>query len=268
VRVWDLDSGALLRILTGHDRWVGKVAISADGRRAISGDGDLDGKVRVWDLGTGTLRHTLTGHDGPMRAVAISADGRRAISGGGTTVRIWDVAAGKQIASNRPRFWLLRRGVDVASLSISADGRRAVSGDFDGTVLVWDVDAGTLLHTLTGHDGRVWAVAVSADGCCAVTGGEDGTVRVWDVDAGTLRHTLPGHDGRVEAVGVSADGCRAISSGTDGTVRMWDLTQDAELASFVSGNSITAIAATPADMRVVAGTSTGPVHLLELCGHE
>jgi WD40 repeat protein len=266
VRVWDLDAGTLLHTLTGHDHGVWAVAVGADGRRAVSGGGD--GEARVWDLDAGTLLHTLTGHAGLVQAVAVSADGRRAVVGGEKTVRRWDVAAGKQIASNRPMFSLFRRrGRAVASLSISADGRRAVSGG-DGTVRVWDLDAGTLLHTLTGHTGTVQAVTVSADGCRAISGGTDGTVRVWDLDTGTLLHTLTGHNGTVAAVTVSADGCRAISGGTDGTVRMWDLTQGAELASFVSGNSIIAIAATPAGVRVAAGTSTGPVHLLELCGHE
>ena len=43
---------------------------------------------------------------------------------------------------------------------------------------------GPLQRTLTGHDGRVQAVAVSADGRRAVSGGDDGTVRVWDLDTG------------------------------------------------------------------------------------
>ena len=44
--------GPLLRTLTGHDGAVHAVAVSADGRRAVSG-GD-DGTVRVWDLEAGT----------------------------------------------------------------------------------------------------------------------------------------------------------------------------------------------------------------------
>ena len=64
----------------------------------------------------------------------------------------------------------------MRAVAVSADGRRAVSGGDDGTVRVWDLDAGTVLHTLTGHDGWVGAVAVSADGRRAVSGG-DGTGR-------------------------------------------------------------------------------------------
>ncbi len=63
---------------------------------------------------------------------------------------------------------------------------------------------------------------------------------------------------------VSADGRRAVSGG-DQTVRVWDLAHGVELASFVSDNRITTLAATQPGTRVIVGTSAGPVHLLELC---
>jgi WD40 repeat protein len=67
------------------------VAVSTDGRRAVSG-GD-DGMVRVWDLDVEELR-TVTGHDGPVGAVAVGADGRCAVSAGGGMVRMWNLDAG------------------------------------------------------------------------------------------------------------------------------------------------------------------------------
>ena len=72
----------------------------------------------------------------------------------------------------------------------------------------------------------------------------------------------------MQAVAVSADGRRAVSGGDDGTVRVWDLEEGVELAFFASDSKITELAVTPAGTRVIAGTSTGPVHLLELCGYE
>ena len=48
VRVWDLDSGACAAVLEGHEDPVLGVAVTADGRRAVSGSYDMT--VRVWDL--------------------------------------------------------------------------------------------------------------------------------------------------------------------------------------------------------------------------
>jgi WD40 repeat protein len=135
-------------------------------------------------------------------------------------------------------------------------------------VRIWDPEAGTTVHALHGHHGDVTAVAVSADGRRAVSGGSDGTVRIWDPEAGTTVHTLTGHDSRVTAVAVSADGRRAVSSGDDWMVRVWDVAHGMELASFASESAITDLAITPPGTRVIAGTSTGPVHFLELCNYE
>ena len=117
------------------------MAVSADGRRAVSG-GD-DGTVRVWDLDTGEPLHTLAGHDGQVGAVAVSADGRRAVSGGDDgTVRVWDLDTGQ------PLHALAGHDGPVRAVAVSADGRRAVSGGDDGTVRVWDLDTGAAGHAL------------------------------------------------------------------------------------------------------------------------
>jgi WD40 repeat protein len=286
VRVWDLDTGTL-HTLTGHYREVDSVAVSADGRRAVSGGNDA--MVRVWDLDTGTL-HTLTGHYREVDSVAVSADGRRAVSGGKDgTVQVWDLASGRRVATASQRLsrWFLRsyfrfvskhdllrrwnhrfleEGVGAWPLSMSADGRRAVSGD-GSRVRVWDLGTGRQLHTLTGHGGQVQATAVSADGRHAISGGDDGVVRVWDLETGALLHTLNGHDGPVMAVAVTADGRRAVSGGWDGVVRVWDLAAGVAIASFASDDHVTQLATTPPGTHVIAGSYTGPVHLLELCAY-
>jgi WD40 repeat protein len=239
--------------------------------------------VQVWDLDTGQPLHTLAGHDGPVAAVAVSADGRRAVSGGGAgTVLAWDLADGKWVAPASQRLRRRFRGwsPDSATITlpkippntwtikvaISADGRRAVSG-IGATVRVWDLGTGGPLRTLADDGSLVRAVAVSADGRRVVSGGDDGTVRVWDLGTGEPLRTLAGHDGPVRAVAVSADGRRVVSGGDDRTVRVWDPKESVELAFFVADSKITELAITPTGTRVIAGTSTGPVHLLELCGY-
>ena len=42
---------------------------------------------------------------------------------------------------------------------------------WDETLKVWDVATGTVVHTFTGHQGKVFCVAVSPDGDCVISGG-------------------------------------------------------------------------------------------------
>ena len=72
------ESPALVRTLAGHAGEVRSVAVSADGRLALSGSADRT--VKVWDLTSGQELRTLAGHADGVNSVAVSADGRLALS--------------------------------------------------------------------------------------------------------------------------------------------------------------------------------------------
>ena len=79
VRIWDSQTGALLRTLTGHTRTVNSVAYSPDSSTLASGS--FDDTVRMWDTQTGAHIRTLTGHTDGVRSVAFSPDGTTLASG-------------------------------------------------------------------------------------------------------------------------------------------------------------------------------------------
>src|SRR5262249_58735462 len=72
-------SGRALRTLAGHTDRVRGLALSGDGRTAVTGSHDRS--VKVWDTASGRCLHTLWGHAREVESVALSPDGRLALSG-------------------------------------------------------------------------------------------------------------------------------------------------------------------------------------------
>ena len=105
VRLWDVTSGKLIRTFTGHTDAVKLAAFSHNGKFAISGDCDAD--VIVWDVATGNIVRKFKGHSEGytsfagslgINGVGFTPDGRFAVSAGDASLRIWDIASGREIA--------------------------------------------------------------------------------------------------------------------------------------------------------------------------
>jgi len=116
------------------------------------------------------------------------------------------------------------------SLALSPDGAYLVAGTEGGEVYLWRVADRTLLATLPGHAGAVWAVALSLDGWLVASGGLDGTVRLWEAETGRPLATVQGHAGGVRGVALSGDGRLVASGGGDGTIRLWEVASRRPLA--------------------------------------
>jgi WD40 repeat protein len=202
-----------LRTLAGHSDEVWSVALSSNGRYALSGA--YDNEIRYWDVESGECLQVLRGHSDRVMAVAITHDGCIALSGGADkTVRVWDIATSKCLR-------VLGGHTDqVKSVALTQDGRFGLSGSLDTKIKVWNIATGECLRTLSGHTQGVSSVALSPDGRCALTGSRDGTVRVWNVATGQCLHALRVNMG-FSPVAITPD-CRFGLSGSD-NVQLWDL---------------------------------------------
>ena len=95
---WDLETYRELSRLAGHTDEVYGVALSPDGRRAVSASSDTT--VKVWDVETGHELRTLQGHSHTVSSVAVSPDGRSVVSASyDTTLKVWNVRTGALIAT-------------------------------------------------------------------------------------------------------------------------------------------------------------------------
>jgi len=224
--VSDEATGWPARTLTGHSSRVNGVAVSADGRLAVSASSD--NTLKVWELDSGRELRSLEGHTDAVNSVAVSRDGRRAVSASGDqTLKVWDVESGRELRT------LTGHTGGVRAVAVTPDGQRAVSASADQTLKVWELASGRELRTLTGHSDYVSGVAVSADGRRAVSASFDYTLKVWDVDSGRELRTLTDRSDRVCGVAVSGDGRRAVSCG-DLTLKVWDVESGRELRTLRS----------------------------------
>ncbi|HUW31881.1 MAG TPA: NB-ARC domain-containing protein, partial [Planctomycetota bacterium] len=126
--------GAEVRTLEGHSDYVRAVAVTADGRCAVSGSDDET--LKVWELATGREVRTLEGHSARVTAVAVTADGRFAVSGSDDrTLKVWELATGREVRTLESHSdW-------VTTVAVTA-GRCAVSGSDDETLKVWELATG------------------------------------------------------------------------------------------------------------------------------
>jgi WD40 repeat protein len=233
------ESAELVCTLLGHSDCVNGVALSADGRLAVSASSDKT--LKVWDVTTGHELRTLLGHDDCVNGVALSADGRLAVSASSDkTLKVWDVATGHELRT------LLGHENYVMSVALSADGRLAVSsGEYK--LKVWDVATGNELRTLQGHRYVIRSVALSADGKLAVFASVDEILEVWDMVTDHVLHTLVTFKSKsymnstgqtMAGMAMSADG-RLVALVGVRALKVWDVATGRKLPTHHGHSSTT-----------------------------
>ena len=72
----------------------------------------------------------------------------------------------------------------VTCLVISHDSTRAVTSSYDGTIIVWDMAGGAVLHEWLAHQGsHVKALTLSPDSIRLVSSGAGHALTVWGIDS-------------------------------------------------------------------------------------
>jgi WD40 repeat protein len=143
--VWDLEAGKELRQVDGHGEWVETVALSPDGKLALTGGGNV---MRLWEVETGKEVRAFPGHRFAVTSVAFTPDGQGAWSAGyDGSIRLWDVETGKErqrITGHSEWVWSVDPSRDGRRL-LTAGGGAQQSGQYvagkDFTIRLWALPA-------------------------------------------------------------------------------------------------------------------------------
>ena len=243
--------------LTGHTATVTCVAVSPDGRTAVSGG--MDASIYFWDLESKRIITNFSAHGTIVWSVAFTPDGERVMSAG---------------ADGKVRFWT-RDGqpaeapLDGQNAALSGDGSRlavSMSSPFryfkaDRGVKVWDWRARRLLFET---NVVVRRVAMSADGQWLAAGGERTDIFLWNLETGEARK-LACVDSPWE-IAFSPDGTKLAAAGFNLGARVWNLRGDLTAPVALVGHQfkIWSVAFSPDSKRVVTSGSDRTLRIRDL----
>lgn len=193
--------------LRGHGGPVRALAISPDGKIALSGS--FDSSAIRWSLERNSALEVLRFHQSAVNAAAILPDGRLVTGGEDAQIALWSTG------TKEPAVVLKGHTAPIVALAVSPDGATLASASWDRTIRLWPI-AGGAPRVLEGHTQNVNGVAFTPDGRALVSAGYDATIRIWPLSgAGSpVITTLPSP---LNAVVVANDG-EIIAAGASGKV--------------------------------------------------
>ncbi|MDB9540910.1 eIF2A-related protein [Anabaenopsis arnoldii] len=152
----------------------------------------------------------------------------------------------------------------VTSVSFAPDGQILAAGYADNSIKLWNRD-GSLIATLTDHQGEVNSVSFSPDGQVFASGSSDNTIKIWSRD-GKLITTLTDHEDGVNSVSFSPDGELLISGSTDKTAKLWSREGKLLLNFREHSRSINSVSFAPEGDTIASASDDGTVKLWSLDG--
>ncbi len=278
VKIWDLTTGNVLRTLYGHTSNVNALAVSPDGKLLASGSGDVNDKrdlwtftqggvvggavdntVRIWKVQTGQQWLVLRGHGLPVGAVAFSNDGHSLTSVSGDAVKVWDVAAGRELRSQQTKYGksgmekldsidsigclfgcgnkeqkqeaqrLKNFKLSASKIAVSSNGLFAAVGQPDKAVKIYDAQNGREVRELPFKaipEAENSSLAFSADARLIAFAKTSDTVSVQEAVTGRELYSVnTGLSKAPQRMQFSADGRFLVTSTDQGTpMKLWDAT--------------------------------------------
>ena len=272
VKLWDIQTGHLLKTLVGHKTEVYSLAFSPDSRQVLSGDDR--GEIRLWSVDGGQDMVPLPALAGTIFTCSFSPNGQYILASGYGTAYLWDIQQRRVVHEFKGYYdlvgswfapdgeslflsdgqggylhWIdtqtghLRLKWDVTDAAVTAlactkDNQTLYVWD-TMKISVWELSTGKLIRMLADNseygDDRIEYVfkgVLAANETFLAAVGINGTVVTLDLSGSVIRR-FEGHTDHLFAVALSSDDQLLLTGSYDGTARLWDVQSGVELQRFV-----------------------------------
>ncbi len=234
LKLWDVDTGQNIDTFQAKGGSTDSVSFSPDGKMLAWAD-------RLWDVDTGEQLDISL--DSRLFEIVFSPDGKVLAGTGISTVertragviKLYEVGTGQLIntlTATQPTTKWSESSKRVSSIAFSPDGRLLASGSADdGTIKLWDVEAGQNIATFTEKpepNSSMLCVVFSPDGTKLAVGSVAG-IKLLEVSTGKHIYTRRHIDisaleslASVFSVAFSPDGRKLASASWDG-IKLWEV---------------------------------------------
>jgi len=261
IKLWDVQTGGVVKTFHGHTEWVDSVSISADCTTIASGS--LDKTIRLWDIQTEECHHVIEQQSWVYHVMFSPMDPQYLISVSGNKVCHWNINGhqtspahtgsciafspdGTQFVSCHGEDIVVQNSNSgeivvkfcVADSNInhccfSPNGRLIATAN-NTTVHVWDTASSHPhpIKTFTGHTLYITSIAFPSPSSL-ISSSKNNSVKFWEID--TLQadpeSTSP-TSAQIRSITLQANNNIAISGDSNWVVKTWDISTGLCKASF------------------------------------
>lgn len=243
LKLWDFQSFECVKTMHGHDHNVSSVTFMPQGDHLLSCSRDCT--LKVWEVASGFCKKTLVGHNDWIKMVRVNSGGSLlATCSKDHTIIIWNASQADLLnnSSNHIKCTLKDHDHTVECIAWAPDsaysnvleatspnqksdrtgGPFLISGSRDKTIKIWDVNVGSCLFTLIGHDNWVRGVCWHPGGKYIISVSDDKTLRVWDIVNKRCYKTVDAHSHFCTSLDFHSKSPFVATGSVDQSVKIWE----------------------------------------------
>jgi COMPASS component SWD3 len=208
-----------------------QIVVAGDGRSIVSLDRNL--ALTCWNIQSVVQLSLRKQHEfDEMCRININVQGefllfpRKSYLG----LDVYEIKTGKRIGS-----FPVKERDRIKSFVVSNDKKIITSYENNLIIKILDLETGTEVMNLKGHDHLIESFAISSDNRF-IASGSDQRIKIWDTQLGNLLHSFYGHASLIRGLIITADSQFLISTG-DRKIKFWNIATGAKINTVIAHNS-------------------------------